>query len=533
MPSPSTGDNWNTSPRPSVPITYTASVTRAAIYTRISRDPTGKQAGIARQEKECRELAAQRGWEVVKVYTDNDISAWSGKIRPDFESLLKDIAAGQYDVVLVWAVDRLYRRLTELERIVNVIGEVPIVGVVSGTIDLSTSDGRMNARVVGAVAQGESDRKSDRIKLQRKDAKAAGFHVGNKVPWGFVRPAPMMLAPDPELAPVIREIYERYATGQGVHKIAAWLNSEHGGNFSKGKMTSWLWRSGTAAFARIIVRDDQVPPADQCEPGYARAAWDPVPGCDDVLWRACLTERQRRTRERSHKTAVAQWWLSGLVFCGECGGPCVLSSSKGSVGRVFCSARLNKPGTCSGHGSVYWYYLSNEVGKVLLAHGPELLSAAAPLDEAQAEVARTRMEVEDMDSLIAKQRDGLARFLASSITADSTVLASVTDSVQAEIDTLLDTRKVALERLSRAERQLDRDALWAPDDEGMSKGYALLAEALENLGDGTDASRWNRVVADVIDNVTLHWDKITVKMRTGEVYDLARQVPGRPKKPVA
>jgi hypothetical protein len=162
----------------------------------------------------------------------------------------------------------------------------------------------------------------------------------------------------------------------------------------------------------------------------------------------------------------------------------------------------------------------------LLAHGPELLSAAAPLDEAQAEVARARREVEDIDRQVSEQRDGLARLLASGITADTTVLQAAAQQVQDVIDALLDTRNAAVERLTRAERQLDREAIWAPG----GKGTDMLAEALESLGNGEDAARWNRVVADVIERVTLHWDRIEVVMKSGQVYDRPRQVPGRPKK---
>src|SRR4051812_12534367 len=44
------------------------------IYVRISDDKAGDAAGVRRQEKDCRELAEQRGWHVVEVFEDNDIT---------------------------------------------------------------------------------------------------------------------------------------------------------------------------------------------------------------------------------------------------------------------------------------------------------------------------------------------------------------------------------------------------------------------------------------------------------------------------
>ena len=57
----------------------------AAIYVRISRDRNGDCLGVERQEQECRTLAERLGWTVTEVYSDNDISAFSGRRRPDYE----------------------------------------------------------------------------------------------------------------------------------------------------------------------------------------------------------------------------------------------------------------------------------------------------------------------------------------------------------------------------------------------------------------------------------------------------------------
>lgn len=78
---------------------------RAAIYTRISLDRTGAGRGIERQEDDCRKLAKQRLFEVAEIYSDNDISAYSGKRRPGYRKLLADVESGSIDVVLAWHTD--------------------------------------------------------------------------------------------------------------------------------------------------------------------------------------------------------------------------------------------------------------------------------------------------------------------------------------------------------------------------------------------------------------------------------------------
>src|SRR4051812_25865756 len=61
---------------------------RAAIYARISSDVDGTRAGVERQLADCHKRAASLGWKVAAEYVDNDISAYSGKPRPDYERML-------------------------------------------------------------------------------------------------------------------------------------------------------------------------------------------------------------------------------------------------------------------------------------------------------------------------------------------------------------------------------------------------------------------------------------------------------------
>src|SRR5438094_659504 len=87
----------------------------AAIYARISEDRAGEMLGIKRQLEDCEKQAALKGWPVADRYCDDDVSAYSGKRRPEYRRMLADIAAGRIDAVLVWHQDRLHRHPKELE----------------------------------------------------------------------------------------------------------------------------------------------------------------------------------------------------------------------------------------------------------------------------------------------------------------------------------------------------------------------------------------------------------------------------------
>src|SRR6476620_6787515 len=142
------------------------STTRTAIYTRLSADHTGERLGVTRQLEDCLALAQRLGWEVTHRFDDNDLSAFNGKTRPGFEALLDAMKRGEIDGLICWHTDRLYRSMKDLERLIAIAeaNRVQIRTVQSGELDLSTSAGRMMARILGSVARAEGEHKGERQK---------------------------------------------------------------------------------------------------------------------------------------------------------------------------------------------------------------------------------------------------------------------------------------------------------------------------------------------------------------------------------
>ena len=167
---------------PSMPTTSKAPV-RAAIYVRISLDSTGEGLGVQRQLEDCRGLADRLGWEVVAELDDNDLSAYNGKRRPGFEALLDAMKNGTATGVICWHTDRLYRSMRDLERLIDIADaqRVSIKTVQGGDLDLSTSAGRMVARILGSVARQESEHKGERqVRANMQRAEAGHFQTCNR-----------------------------------------------------------------------------------------------------------------------------------------------------------------------------------------------------------------------------------------------------------------------------------------------------------------------------------------------------------------
>jgi site-specific DNA recombinase len=101
-------------------------VPRVGAYARISSDREGDGLGVERQLEDCERLADRRGWEIVERFVDDDVSAWSGKHRPEYERCLAALRSGELDGLLVYDLDRLHRQPRELEEFIDLCQQAKV-----------------------------------------------------------------------------------------------------------------------------------------------------------------------------------------------------------------------------------------------------------------------------------------------------------------------------------------------------------------------------------------------------------------------
>lgn len=328
--------------------------TEAAIYCRISSDPQGERAGVERQRKDCEALADKLGATVVRVYTDNDISAYTGKRRPDFEAMLNDAANGDFGLVIVWATDRLYRRMTDLTRITDELApHARIASVNGGEIDLETSEGILRAQVLGSVAEFESRRKSERLTARAKQRAESGTMTASNRPFGWTWTTPCPGGsecghrPDCEgtrprtgsrtgLVPHSKEATELAATYRNV-LAGATLQAE----------TKRLRAAGyNVSFLRTVLLSARNAGLVSHRGNIVAEATDTTAIVDVETFNKVsmiLKDPARRTSPgRPANTALG----GGLLRCGACGGPMAASRRHGNptyiCSRNRCLSRTRK-----------------------------------------------------------------------------------------------------------------------------------------------------------------------------------------------
>jgi hypothetical protein len=102
---------------------------RACISCRISEDREGLENGVGTQEADRTDLINGQGWELGRVYVDNDISAstLSRQPRPDYEQMTKGVEAGVWNVIASLTNGRLIRRPMDLERLIILHDQIGVL----------------------------------------------------------------------------------------------------------------------------------------------------------------------------------------------------------------------------------------------------------------------------------------------------------------------------------------------------------------------------------------------------------------------
>ncbi|SNR95290.1 recombinase family protein [Blastococcus mobilis] len=416
--------------------------TRCAIYARQSLDRSGEGAAVERQIADCRRLAEARGWAVEHVLTDNDLSASTGKPRPQYERLLNLMLAGQVEAVVVWHVDRLTRRLVDLEQIITACESVGIrLATVTGDLDLGTDTGRMLARILASVARGEVERKGTRQRAANRQRAEAGRMGWTRRPFGY--------DVDDDGKIVVVE-----AEAEGLRAAAGMVlgcDVDDEGRIVPGSERPVTERASLAAAARMlndtkglpttgrrVLRDDDGNPRRDDDgrtmhgpflpwntttmrrtllnPRYGgRVTYNGLEMDADGTWPAILdghtqsrlVEVLRDVKRRQQSGTEAKYLLSGLARCGRCGAV------------MFATNALMTAGGRRTHYGVYRCracYLTRRrdlvdevVEGVLLARmarpdAAGLLAPAADLDALRAEAIELRDRRDTLAGLLA---DGL------------------------------------------------------------------------------------------------------------------------------
>lgn len=209
-------------------------VYKTALYVRLSVEDNGKEDAdsLENQELLLREYIANYPYlELVEVYVDNGFTGTDFE-RPAFERMIKDARAGKIECIIVKDLSRLGRNYVETGEYIEKI--FPFLGVrfISASDGYDSESANASDKLAAALKNLANDLYAKDISRKvcstMKNKRERGDYIGNYAPYGYLKDENNRnkLVIDPEIAPIVVEIFELRAQGLGITTICRMLNEK-------------------------------------------------------------------------------------------------------------------------------------------------------------------------------------------------------------------------------------------------------------------------------------------------------------------
>lgn len=315
-----------------VSITFSADIKKAkgepilaAIYARYSSHSQTEQS-IEGQLAAAHEYAKRHGYTVVKEYCDRAQTGRNDN-REAFQQMLSDTDKKSFDVIITWKVDRIGRNREDIAfnkhrckkngiRIEYVAENLP-----------DSAESVILESVLEGMAEYYSLQLSANVRRGRLESARKLQYNGGTIPLGYsVDRETMKYVVDPKTAPIVRQIFDRYANGETETEIITWLNDQgirtaKKKPFTKSSLATVLHN---VKYIGIFTYADQV----KVEGG--------VPAIVDRDQFNKVQELMKINRRApSHTWTKVEYLLTGKLFCGKCGSPMVGESGFSHTGAKY------------------------------------------------------------------------------------------------------------------------------------------------------------------------------------------------------
>lgn len=380
-------------------------------YLRVSVDKSDRGRSVEEQHDDNARAALARGVALGKSYEDNNVSAsrYTRKTRTGFDQLILDLESGEFgaDELWLWEHSRGSRRVSEWVRLTEACEEAGVkIYVTTHGRSYDPANGRDRRSLLedAVDSEYESSKVSERTKRAAAATAAAGRPSG-RTPFGYRRIYDqhtrklIRQEPDPETAPLIRELFDRANGGHSLRSIerdwaARGIVNGSGRPFSAQHLRTMLL---TRAYVGDRVHNPGLSGGEGgrlAKPKHVvKGAWDPL--VDEVTFFA-VGEVLRAPERRTNRPGRGVHLLSMIAKCAVCMGKLAVRMDR-PVAEYHCQrgghVRINKEVLDEFAEAVMLDFLSDpKEYRKIAAHE----SSDADVRKAKAEVKRIEEELEDL-----------------------------------------------------------------------------------------------------------------------------------------
>ena len=293
------------------------------IYARYSSDGQ-REESIEGQLRECKEYAERQNMNVVLTYIGRAISGKTDN-RPEFQKMIQDSARKQFDVILVWKLDRFARNRTD-SAMYRAILKRNGVKVVPAKENISDDpEGIILEAMLEGFAEYYSAELSVKVKRGQTENALKCKANGGVIPFGYEVNTDRYYEVDPITAPIVLEIFTRYADGQIVAEISEEMNARSVFAATKYKYMNKSSMHNLLKNRRYI--------------GEYRYGETITPdGMPRIVPQEIFDSVQARMEKNRHKPAAKkaaeEYILTTKLFCGKCGTMMVGVGGTSKTGKI-------------------------------------------------------------------------------------------------------------------------------------------------------------------------------------------------------
>lgn len=304
---------------------------RAALYIRVSTQEQAQEGySVGEQKERLIAYCKAQDWIIADIYVDGGYTG-SNLNRPGIQKLIKETE--KFDLVLVYKLDRLSRSQRDTLYLIEEVFLPNNVDFISmqESFDTSSPFGKAMIGLLAVFAQLEREQIKERTKMGRlARAKAGLYHGGGYIPIGYDYEDGKLVV-NPYEAQQVQKIFEWYLAGLSLQSIIEQLQSE-GYTNRYSSYNSW---SGI----RYILENETYLGRIHFGDVLVENAHEPL--VTEEQFNAVQVMRGKRRKKYGMASFQSKYLLTGMLFCGNCGGRYYLRNS-GKYRYYSCYSRTKQ-----------------------------------------------------------------------------------------------------------------------------------------------------------------------------------------------
>lgn len=292
---------------------------KAVIYARYSGGPRQTDQSIEGQVTVCKKFIRDHGYKYTHLYADRHISGRTDN-RPEFQQMIEDGKKGKFDVLVLYSSDRFSRDRYHSAKYKKILKDHGVKIQYAAESIPETPEGILLESLMEGWAQYYSEELSRKVKRGMTESALKCKANGTIRPWGYIVAEDKHYIIDPDLAPLVKKVFDKYLEGETMTDIANWLNARgytthKGKDFTDAAIRRMLENEryiGTYKWGEIVIPD----------------------GMPAIIDQETFKEVQMKL-EKTKKRKSAFFPLQGKLVCKECGAPYYGVSGTSKSGKAY------------------------------------------------------------------------------------------------------------------------------------------------------------------------------------------------------